>query len=145
MLPSGSFIARFDTQCMLFDKDFNRLAVAHRAFGITIRGANFIGFEEKLLLNSCGDIICEEVSGIENITCDGTLLFSHKIVNIKGVGHYLGGHLLNASASNFRLGTKMAIVYSQEMIFPLSFMENDRTEVLGKDLYHKRLREMLTH
>lgn len=145
MLPSGSFIARFDTKCILFDKDFNRLAIAPRTYGIAIRGANFIGFEEKLLLNSSGDIVSEEVTSIQNITCDGTLLFSHKIVNSDGVGHYLGGELWDASASNFRLGTKMAIIYSQEMIFPLSFIQHKRGDVLGRDLYHKRLKEMLTH
>ncbi|MBR5154284.1 MAG: hypothetical protein IKW58_01000 [Alphaproteobacteria bacterium] len=145
MLPSGSFIARYLHHCCLFDKDINLLATAHRTYGITIRGANFIGFEEKLLLNFKGDIIGEEEPSVENITCDGTLLFSHKIVNKYGVGHYLGGKLMNAAASNFRLGTKLAIIYSQGMIFPLSFVDCQKVDAAGDGLYFKRLREMLTH
>ncbi len=145
MLPSGSFIARYHNHCCLFDKDINLLATAQGTYGITIRGANFIEFEKKLLLNHQGDIISEEVPSVENITCDGTLLFSHKIVNMNGVGHYLGGSLMNASASNFRLKAKMAIIYSQEMIFPLSFVDCKKDDVQGDGLYFKRLREMLTH
>ena len=147
LLPNGNFVGHSDTDCSLYGTDGQIICRASRSFGIMVRSANFITFEDKLLLNDKGEIVGEANPHILSITHDGTQIFSHKIVNARGVGYHLGGKLLDSSGSNYRFHFKerISVMYSQGMIFPLSFMSTHRGVVNGKGLYYTRLKEMLTH
>lgn len=144
MMSSGSFIANCDDETCLFDKELNKLAISCKADGFSIKDGNFIIFEGKLLLDDKGNIIGEYPNDVKFISADRTLLFAYKIVNLQGVGYYLGGKLLNTSPSSYRLKKNISLIYSQGMIFPLSF-ELKKEDVIGEGIYFKRLREMLTH
>ncbi|MBR5599479.1 MAG: hypothetical protein IKW39_05510 [Alphaproteobacteria bacterium] len=144
VMKNGCFITRYGTHCSFFGENLNKLATANGTFGIITKGDYCVGFEDKLLLNSEGDIVCEETPNLVEVACDGTLLLSHKAINKYGTGYFLNARQMSSYQSNYRCNTKMTIIYSQEMIFPLSF-ELKKEDVTGVGIYYKRLREMLTH